>query len=306
MQEEMSFFTSNMKLSFINMGLVALSIPLANAGESRERYIMGTLCEIQTDAPHRPAVTAAFNEIARLEQILSTYLPNSEVSQLNKASGTYTHTASPELWQLLSLSLQIAKESGGAFDPSFDSEPNARGYKKIRMLPRQRIRLPKGGRLNFGAIGKGFALDRAAAILHARGVKHAVLNFGGQILALGTPPRTETRIFHIAVPDGSRRPGPAISLSHGSLSTSGQYERPGHLRDPLNGTSIEHNGSITVIADSAAYADAWSTAFFIGGTEVLPQNFSGCIVTLNGQDAAYHGACAAYIPHTPVVLGETS
>jgi thiamine biosynthesis lipoprotein len=148
---------------------------------------------------------------------------------------------------------------------------------KIAFDPKNKsVRLPQGGRLDFGGIGKGYALDSAARVLRAAGVRSAFINFGGQVLAL-TPPR-ESRAWpvDIAAPDKSRRPVRTLYLHTGSAATSGVSERPAHIRHPESGLPVKSDQSVTVIAKNGASADAWSTALFVSGRKTRHPAFSDC------------------------------
>ncbi len=271
--------------------LLWTALPVNAEPATRARWLMGTLCEITVFSKDaQSAVSGAFDEIARIEGLLSTYIDDSEVSRLNRSNRAAATPVSAELWDVLSLSMGFARESGGAFDPTFASPPDARGYEKVRLFAQQRaVRLAPGARLDFGAIGKGYALDKAAAALRDAGVKSALLNFGGQILTLGAPPvggRWPVRIDDELT----------LRVDGGSVATSGLSERPGHIKDPRDGRRVGRNGSVTVIAPTAAEADAWSTALFVGGLDALPKDFSGCALDLDSSPRPTRaGDCSDYL-----------
>lgn len=230
----------------------------------RSRWLMGTLLEATLDdSGDTAALDAAFAEVARLEGVLSTYRPDSEVSRLNAGAGGAGRPVSEDLWLILEASSRAWALSGGLFDPTFSSSPSARGFARVVLdSGRRQAFLPPGARLDFGGIGKGYALDAAAAILRARGVRRALLNFGGQAYALGR--------WTVETPAG-----PYV-LEDASAATSGDAERPGHIVDPRTGASRRGPATATVILASAADADAWSKPVYLGGVAVLPRGFSGC------------------------------
>ena len=125
--------------------------------------------------------------------------------------------------------------------------------------------------LDLGGFGKGYALDEAAAVLAARGVSDALLDLGGQVLALGAPPGEPGWIVEVAHPADRSRPVLALCVRDASVSTSGNAERSfvvegerfGHLLDPTTGRPVDFLGSVTVIAPRAAAADALSTALAV-------------------------------------------
>lgn len=226
--------------------MLALIQPAA-AGQARARFIMGTVCEL--DAPGAPeaAVTAAFEEISRWDAVLSLYKPQSEASRVNRDAAARPVPVSRDYWDAAVLALDMARRSEGSFDPTL----KARGHADVELDAAARtIRFRRPGlRLDFGGIGKGLALDRAAAVLRRAGVKRALFNFGGQLHAVGGPWRVETAAGPLYIKDAS-------------LSTSGDSERPGHILSPLTGLPVT-GPDVTVVAPTAAEADAWSTAIYV-------------------------------------------
>lgn len=224
----------------------------------RVRWTMGTLCEI--DAPGAPdaAVSAAFAEIERWDRILSLYKQESEASALNRAAGSGPVKATPDFYAAVEEALRLARETGGAFDPT----RTRAGWTAVRLDPKARtIELPAGMSLDFGGVGKGRALDRAAAVLKEAGVTRARINFGGQILALGE--------WTVAVP-GRAEP---LLVTDASVAVSGDSERPGHIVSPFDGKPVRRPGSAAAVLPGAADADAWSTALFVLGK--APPSFRG-------------------------------
>lgn len=292
----MTFFKPLMKLNSIIITTLLLS-PLRAAEVTRARYLMGTLCEITAEAPGPGALDAAFLEIARLEALLSTFIKESEVSALNRAPGRWV-SVSRDTWEIFAASRRLSRETRGAFDPTYASTPGSGGMEKIGFDPAaRRIRLPDGGRVDFGGIGKGYALDAAAGALKARGVERALLDFGGQILLFSPPGSDGRRPIRIAAPEKMRSPARTIFLKAGSISTSGAYEQPGHIIRPGGGRPLG-GGSVSVIAPTATDADAWSTALFAAGIRSLPAHSPLCAIELkkaaSGIKTNFRGACAPY------------
>jgi len=228
----------------------------------RVRWVMGTLCEI--DAPGAPdaAVSAAFAEIERWDRVLSLYKKESDASALNRAAGTGPAPVSADLYAAVEASLRLARETGGAFDPTMLRTAKRFGWPAVRLDSRARtVDLPAGMGLDFGGVGKGWALDKAAAVLREAGVSRARFNFGGQILALGE--------WTAAVP-GRAEP---LLVKDASVSVSGDSEHPGHILSPFDGRPVRRPGSAAAVLPSAADADAWSTALFVLGK--APPSFRG-------------------------------
>lgn len=253
----------------INTTLIALlALPLAadafGAAPSQERrsvrvrWVMGTLCEL--DAPGAPdaAVSAAFAELERWDRILSLYKKESDASALNRAAGTGPVAVSADLYAAVEQSLLLARETGGAFDPTMSPG----GWAKVRLDPAARtIDLPAGLRVDFGGVGKGRALDFAAEVLKAAGVTRARFNFGGQVLVLGE--------WTVMIP-GRAEP---LLLTDASVAVSGDSERPGHIVSPFDGAPVRSDGAVAAVLAGAAEADAWSTALYVLGK--APPSFRG-------------------------------
>ena len=280
--------------------LAALSLlaPLApEAAETlRARYLMGTVCEIRTLGPGAPeAATAAFEEIARLESAMTLYREESELSALNRGAGRGPFAASETLWEAVSSAIDYAERTGGAFDPTvlplLRRGPGALpsvGHARVSLDPRARsVRFGVPGMaLDLGGIGKGIALDHAAAVLKRKGVSSAFINFGGQVYAMGAPPGE--RGWTVEVPWFGE-----LIVRDASVSTSGDSERPGHIVSPFTGLTVRRNVSVTVVAPTAAEADAWSTALYVIGPAEISR-YHGCAVYA-GKDARQTSACRHYI-----------
>ncbi|MEK9145917.1 MAG: FAD:protein FMN transferase [Elusimicrobiota bacterium] len=286
------FFTALLKLC-LNSGVLPAGGPGAPS-LTRARYLMGTVCEITAHGPGAAAgLEATFSEIERVESILSTFRDQSELSRLNREGSHGAVRVSTTLWDALSHAVRSARASSGAFDPTFDSPPAARGFTRIHLRPRTRsVLLDPGTIVRLDAFGKGYALDRAAALLRANGVSSALLNFGGQVLALGAPPGRSAWPVDLAPPDCPPRldphPAPArcarpaltLFLKDASLSTSGSSEQGDHILNPSTGERMRRSSTLAVASQSAADADAWSTALFVRGLSNLPKAFPGCALEL--------------------------
>lgn len=264
------------------------------------RYLMGTWCDLTVldGDPDPRAAEAAFQEVARLERILSNWDPASEVSGLNAAAGRGPQSVSEDLAAVVAEAEELCATTGGAFDLTvgsavhawqFDTESprkpasdNAHeaasriGCKRV-LVRREppKVALVEGTRLDFGGIGKGYAVDRALAVLRTHGVGRAKLDFGSSSLGFighldgGWP-------VVVADPRDRDRPLLTFRVEHGAVSTSGQRERSftddgrryGHIFDPRTGAPVESPLLlVTVIAPKASTADALSTALFVMGSD---------------------------------------
>lgn len=269
----------------------------------RTRLAMGTTITLSVsglpEAQATDAMEAAFAEVDRLESILTTWREESDTSRLNRAAGGEAQPCPPELLELLEKSSAWSERTGGTFDVTVgpvvalwkragsagiapgDGEIDAArtlvDYRRIEVDAKAgRARLGRAGAsVDFGGIGKGYALDRAAAVLEARGVHRALLDFGGQFLALD-PPEGE-RAWRVDVRDPARPDSTvgAIGLVRSSISSTADYERGfdvggkrvSHVVDPRTGRPVEGMLGATVVYASATGADALSTALYVMGAE---------------------------------------
>ena len=256
----------------------------------RARYLMGTVFRFEVFAGRDPdaaaaALEAGLDEVSRWERILSNWDPESEASRLNARRGQGKTRVSEELLQAVTASLHWAGATGGAFDPTVEpltrafrrpapvesdlSRPQARPrWTAVEVeLEHASVTIPSGSGLDFGGIGKGFALDEAAELLRRRGVTDALLDAGGQLLALGSPPGEPGWRIALADPEHRERPLLTLILRNASAATSGNAERPGEILDPATGRVVMGAGSATAIAPRATAADALSTALFVMGAQ---------------------------------------
>jgi len=251
---------------------------------------MGTLWTAVADRDSAgPALDAALDTVASLERRLSNWSPASELSRLNAAGGG---VVSEPLFAVLDSALVLAAATGGAFDPTVEPltlawdlrgkgrVPNdaelaaarARvGFARVTLDPERPGVALGGASLDLGGIGKGFALDRAAAVLRARGFATGSLDAGGQRLLMGTEPCS----VWVAHPTQRDRPAVCLRLGPGSLSTSAQSEHTlaagghgiGHILDPRTGRPLASTASVSVFMPTGTAADAYSTALLVMGRE---------------------------------------
>jgi thiamine biosynthesis lipoprotein len=268
----------------------------------RSRALMGTVFEIlvveTSGARAEAAIGAAFEEVARLEELMSEWRPDSEISRVNAAAGRAAVQVSPEILEILGEARRVSEASGGAFDASWatlrglwsfgadhgppptPTEARARArlidYRSILVDQASRtVELEKAGMaIGLGGIAKGYALDRAADILRNRGLTSFVLYAGGQVLVAG---RRGDRPWRVGVqhPRSPEVYFAYFSPGDGAVSTSGDYEhsyvhegvRYHHIIDPKTGYPAERSVAVTVIAPRGVSADAWATALFVLGPE---------------------------------------
>ncbi len=268
----------------------------------REAYLMGTTLRINARAgaglEAALAVEAAFAEVRRLERLLSSWRPDSEIGRLNNApSGEVLHLDA-ELLALLSVARRQTAETGGAFDPAIGALIEAWGLRGEGRAPSAieladargsagwehfslnaeagtAARLDESAWIDTGAFGKGAALVEAERELRKAGIGDALLDFGGQLTAMGGAPGERAWAVSVAHPARRDEPFTELRLRDRSAATTAQSERwvevagrrIGHVLDPRTGQPVPPWGSVTVVSEDALAADVLSTALFVMGPE---------------------------------------
>ena len=255
------------------------------------RLLMGTFWQVSS--PNKQASAIVFSEASRIEQLLSKYIPSSEISQLNRSGKL---KVSADTFYIIKKSLEFCRLTQGAFDISVAPLVDLWGFTnqkfqvpsddKIRVVLRLigsnniilhekdnvvEFKIP-GMQIDLGAIAKGFALDCAVKKLKENNINSCLINAGGQVYALGDK---FGQSWKIAI-QGTRKSEIAgtLKLKNKSASTSGNYEqfflknglRYCHIIDPRTGYPAQTQiTSVTVVADQGLIADALSTSLFILG-----------------------------------------
>jgi FAD:protein FMN transferase len=272
----------------------------------QSRRAMATSFEVLLpfETPHAAEMgEAAFELIDALEAQLTVYRNDSEVSRLNQLAPSRAVPVEARLFDLLRLARRVTEETGGAFDITAGALIKAwgffRGPKRVpgeeelrRVMERVGMRwvtlapesrsvrfLRCGLEINLGAIGKGYALDRVAELLAQQWNLSAALLHGGysSVYAKGTPPGEE-RGWPVGIthPWERTRRLALVYLRDRALGNSAatfQYleyngRKLGHVLDPRSGWPASGVASASVLAPTAAEADALSTAFYVGGVEL--------------------------------------
>ena len=248
---------------------------------------------------HVVAAADALIEADRIEAVLSVFREGTEVSRVNRLGASGSVAVSSELFALLERCAWLHAATEGAFDitstplsrcwgfleregrvPNESTLAPARdvvGMRRVRLnTASHAVAFDKTGvELNFGAIGKGYAVDRVGDRLRRTGAREALVSAGGSsVLALGG--RNGGWLVDIRSPLLATERLARVALRHGALGTSGAGEqyvvadgtRYGHVIDPRSGAPAQGVLSSTVVTREAAIADALSTAFLIGGPEL--------------------------------------
>ena len=293
-----------MKNTLVLMSLF-LSIFISSAQKlySESSILMGSSFEITVVAEDedfaKESLAIAKKEIIRIEDLISSWDQKSETSRINRNAGIAAVEVSKELFDLIFRAQQISKLSSGAFDLTFaavdklwnfdgrESEmpnPDALkasvfniGYQLIELDEESlTVFLPKKGmKIGFGAIGKGYAADRAKQLLVERGVLGGIINASGDMNTWGTKPDGSSWTIGIVNPMNNKKVFSWFSLEHNAVVTSGDYEkftqingrRYSHIIDPRTGIPSQGIVSCTVFAGKAELADAIATAIFVMGVQ---------------------------------------
>jgi FAD:protein FMN transferase len=245
------------------------------------------------------AAAAALELVHELEDQYSIYRPHSELSRLNTQGATVPLPIEHRLFELLQRAIQLSAETEGAFDPTAGAVVALwRACRRDRRLPtddelaqaRQTRGCQKvifdvenhaisysdsGVTLNLNAMGKGYALDRAAEILIPLGGDWLMHGGFSSILARGSHGSYEGWPVGIRHPLFPNREFATVLLQNQAMSTSGsanqffryQGTRYGHIIDPRTGWPVQTMLAVTVLAPDATLAEALSTAFFVLGVE---------------------------------------
>ena len=293
---------------------VLLAQSPANA-VSRSRYqgtrrCMGVAWTVTVFAETLPkaekAITAALDEVSRIESVLSDYQPTSELCQLSASAPTpFPKQVSPDLWEVLIQAVAWRDRSKGAFDPTVGvftdlwrnarqtrhmpsvkqlaAAQNASGPETFRLEDAQKVSLLKPDmRLDLGGIGMGFAIDRALKIIQENDISVAMVDASGDIGAIGRPPDSDG--WRIEIDALGRKTEKkkceglhpfVITLEDASVTTSGdafqaieiEGIRYSHIVDPRTGLGVVGSTGVTVIAPDATTADALATTLSVLGPQ---------------------------------------
>lgn len=272
---------------------------------SRTRPMMGTQVTITAtlssldESGVLACMDEAFEEIGRIEAVMSEYLPASELSVANREAGSRPVVVGSELADLVRLGLEISSISEGAFDISYAGMNRLWDFRNpegplptpgeaaaaVRHIDYRKIILSENDpptisfrdpemKLGLGAIAKGYAVDRAMAQLRQCGVMDAIVNAGGDLKASG---RCGDRTWRVGIQDPREMGGlvATIAVEDFAVVSSGDYERYfirdgtryHHILDPRTGIPARGSSSVTVLHPETARADALATALFVLGPE---------------------------------------
>ncbi|CAM4409154.1 FAD:protein FMN transferase [Zobellia roscoffensis] len=272
-------------------------------------------------------IEEATAEIQRIENMISAWNPDSETSLINLNAGVKPVKVSQELFMLIERAKQISEITDGAFDISFASMDNIWrfdgsmtefppyeavresvknvGYENIILDPLEKtVYLSKKGmKISFGAIGKGYAADKAKELLVSKQVLGGIINAAGDLTTWGTKATGEKWLIGIANPLSDEKIFSWLPIVESSVATSGNSEKfvifdglkYSHILDPRTGYPSLGINSVSIFAKSAELCDALATAVYImgkeeglalinqlGGTEVILVDAANKVYTSSG------------------------
>jgi thiamine biosynthesis lipoprotein len=268
------------------------------------RMSMGTAYAVVAYGPDAATVSraaeAALDEVDRIDRLMSHYRPESPLSRLNREAGDGPVRVERELFEFVAECLRYSRESDGAFDVTvgplmkawgffrgegrlpaqgeLDAVRGRIGYRHV-ILDRAAgtIRFGRPGmELDLGGIAKGYAVDRAVAVLRDRGIEAALVSAGGStVYGLGAPPGSEAWEVTVQDPVRASRAAFSVALADRALSVSGSYEksfevdgvRYAHIMDPRTARPVARILSVAVITRTGTAGDALDNVLFVQGVD---------------------------------------
>lgn len=286
--------------------LFALFFSLVNYGQQPYKKTLKLMgCHFEITLVAKDSMTAnrqintAVIEITRIEKLISSWDKNSQTSEINRNAGIKPVKIGVELFQLIKRALKISKLTNGAFDISYASMDNVWFFdgsmtempskdiikKSVEKVGYQNIVLneknqsvflkKKGMKIGFGAIGKGYAADKAKILLQKSGVTSGIINASGDLNAWGTQPTGKEWLVAIVNPLNKEKVFSWMPVNNSAVVTSGNYEKYvkfnnllyTHIIDPRTGYPATGILSVTIFTKTAELADALATSVFVMGTE---------------------------------------
>ena len=318
------------------IALVAVGVSLCQVRAASRELVrleetddaMGSMFSLVLYGPERAklqgAADAAFDEVHRLDRLLSNYKTDSEWSRVNREAAARPVVVSAELFDLLWACLEYGRQSDGAFDITVGPLMRVWGFYKgegvmppksavveaLEHVGSRHVRLDRetravrflrpGVELDPGGVGKGYAVDRMVDVLRKRGVAAALVSAAGSsIYGLGAPPG-EPEGWHVPItaPADPRRAVADVYLENLSISTSGSYEkffwadgrRYAHIIDPRTGHPARGASSVSVVAPRTVDSEAWTKPFFVHGPDWTPRHAPAHLRVLFCDDTP-HESC---------------
>jgi thiamine biosynthesis lipoprotein len=265
------------------------------------QVLMGTVVEItlvsESEEEAKKMALQAFQEIKRIEGLMSPWIESSDISQINRSGGKGWRKVSPETMEVIKTAQKIAELSEGGFDvtigplvelwrrarqkgiPPSNQEVkrtlNLVNFKELSVDPGRGVYLKKEEMsVDLGGIAKGYAVDKAFELLKNHGCKNLIVNAGGDLRAGGTK-FDQPWTIGIQHPRESQKNMARVSISDEAIATSGDYEkffihqgkRYHHILNPKDGFPTDGCQSVTIIGKDGMMTDALATTAFVLGPE---------------------------------------
>ncbi len=282
---------------FLLLGLIFLRTEKEAELIRRDFTTMGTFLRIMVrDAAAAEAVEEAYEEVERINHLFSNYRDDSLTSKINNNPGELVEVT-PEFMKLLEQAKKYHDKSDGLFDitvgplvdlwgfyrqeeniPEKDEIAHARelvGLHQLEITDTNVILPREEMHLDFGALAKGYAVDRASKVLREAGFNNHLINLGGNIYAGGYGPEDEKWTIGIQNPRAQNEIDAVLNVSDAGVGTSGDYERTffhegerySHIINPVSGRPVQGVAATTVVADDALEADLLSTSLYLTTAE---------------------------------------
>ena len=289
---------------------------------SVSRPLLGTIVNITVNSERKTAVEAinsAFTEIERIQALFSTYSYETDIARLNREGGQSMVELTPEVYELLKLSVDISSQTSGSFDVTFASLSSLWNFRADKFVPPSGIEIQKklkyvgyenllfedrgntagfkmkGVRADMGGIAKGYAISKAVQMLKKHGITTGFVDAGGDIQVIGEN-IGKSWIVGVKDPTGSGIIGTLDLSGEDSVATSGAYERYReyngkkyhHIINPKSGYPADSGLiSVSVVCSDPVLADAYATAFFVMGfnktAEFLIENKSISVILVDDK-----------------------
>lgn len=305
--------------------LIALSIGICGCSFQKRvkeysdtRLMMDTVCTIKAGGDNaEAAISAAFDKIAEIADMSDYYSDSSEVTKINNAPKDTTIPLSEDMYNILSVALDVSEASNGAFDitvapvkdlwnfsggdhqpPSNEAVQNTLklvGYKKLFLNKGERTltKSDSSVKIDLGGAAKGYAADCARSILNNMSVSYGIIDLGGNILVTGNNPKSKDGSWNIGIQkpfSSSGEVAQTVKISESAVVTSGVYQRYfsyndetyHHILNPSNGFPSDNGkSSASIICPSALTADCLSTACMVlapNEGEALAESFGSTVI----------------------------
>lgn len=293
-----------MRQLLISIFVLSCSVSLGQQVFKKKQSLLGSPFEITVVASDsilgNQYTDMAIAEVKRIENLISDWIPTSQISKVNQNAGIVPVQVDKEVYDLVERAIAISKLTSGAFDISYASMdriwkfdgsmkemPSEEAIKKsVEKVGYQNIILNpqnttiflknKGMKLGLGGIGQGYIADKIKALLQVKGCKSGLVNVSGDINTWGTQPDGKSWTVGIVNPMNKNKVFATFPLEDSAVETSGSYEkyvtfngkRYSHIIDPRTGYPASGIISVSVFAKQTELADALATGIFVLGIDV--------------------------------------